>query len=36
MLVYLGCLVVPSLSHAAELKQETAVRWNAYLDAARP
>ena len=35
MLPYLGCLVVPSLSHAAELRQDTLVYWNAYLDAAR-
>jgi hypothetical protein len=36
MLVYLGGLVVPSLSHGAELRQATLVYWNAYLDAARP
>ncbi len=36
MLVYLGCLVAPSLSHGAELKQKTLTYWNAYLDAARP
>ena len=36
MLVYLGCLVAPSLSHGSELKQDTLVYWNAYLDAARP
>jgi len=35
MLVYLGCLGAPSLSHAAELRQDTLVYWNAYLDAAR-
>lgn len=34
MLVYWGCLVAPSLSRAAELKQDTLVYWNAYLDAA--
>ena len=36
MLVYLGCLVAPSLAHGAELRQDTLVSWNAYLDAARP
>jgi hypothetical protein len=36
MLVYLGCLVAPSLSHGAELKQDTLAYWNAYLDAALP
>jgi|SRR5664280_570284 len=36
MLVNLGCLVAPSLSHGAELRQDTLVYWNAYLDAARP
>jgi hypothetical protein len=36
MLVYLGGLVAPSLSHGAELKQDTLVYWNAYLNAARP
>ena len=36
MLVYLGCLVAPSLSHGAELRQDTLVYWNGYLDAARP
>ncbi len=35
-LVYFGCLVAPSLSHGAELKQDTLVYWNAYLDAALP
>ena len=34
MLPYLGCLGAPSLSHAAELRQDTLVYWNAYLDAA--
>jgi len=34
--LFLGCLVVPSLSHAAELRQDTLAHWNAYLDAARP
>jgi hypothetical protein len=36
MLVYLGWLVAPSLSHGAELRQDTLVYWNAYLDAASP
>ena len=36
MLVYLGCLVAPSLAHGAELRQDTLVSWNAHLDAARP
>ena len=36
MLVYLGCLVAPSLSHGSELRQDTVVYWNAYLNAARP
>ncbi len=36
MLIYLGCLVAPSLSHGAELKQNTLAYWNAYLDAALP
>ena len=36
MLLYLGCLVAPSLSHGAELRQDTVVYWNAYLDSARP
>ena len=36
MLVYLGCLAAPSLSHGSELKQDTLVYWNVYLDAARP
>ena len=36
MLLYLGCLVAPSLSHGAELRQDTLVYWNAYLDSARP
>ena len=36
MFVYLGCLIVPSLSHGSELRQETLVYWNAYLDDARP
>src|SRR5271165_137978 len=36
MLVPLGCLVAPSLSRGAELKQKTLVHWNAYLDTARP
>jgi len=36
MPVYLGCLFAPSLSHGAELRQDTLVYWNAYLDAARP
>ncbi len=36
MLLYLVCLVAPSLSHGAELRQDTVVYWNAYLDAARP
>ena len=36
MLVSLGCLVAPSLSHGSELRQDTLVYWNAYLDAARP
>jgi hypothetical protein len=31
-----GCLVAPSLSYGVELKQDTLVYWNAYLDAARP
>ena len=35
MLVFSGCLVAPPLSHAAELRQDTLVHWNAYLDAAR-
>ena len=35
-LVYLGCLVAPSLAHGAELKQDTLVSWNAHVDAARP
>jgi hypothetical protein len=35
-LIYLGCLIAPSLSHGAELKQKTLVSWNAYLDTARP
>ncbi len=36
MPIYLGCLVAPSLSHGSELKQDTLVYWNAYLDASRP
>lgn len=36
MLVYLGWLVAPSVSHGAELRQGTLVYWNAYLDDARP
>ena len=36
MLVNLGCLVAPSLSHGAELRQDTLLYWDAYLDAARP
>ncbi len=36
MLVYFGCLVAPSLSQGAELRQETLASWNAYLDATRP
>ena len=36
MLVYLGCLAAPSLSHGSELKQDTLAYWNVYLDAARP
>ena len=32
----LGCLLAPSLSHGVELRQDTVVHWNAYLDAARP
>ena len=32
MLVYLGCLVAPSLSHGAELRQNTLIYWNAYVD----
>ena len=36
MLVFSGCLVAPSLAHGAELKQDTLVDWNVYLDAARP
>ena len=34
MLVYWGSLVAPSLSRGAELKQDTLVYWNAYIDAA--
>src|SRR5271167_2828817 len=36
MLVYLGCLVAPSLSHGSVLRQETLVYWNSYRYAARP
>jgi hypothetical protein len=36
MLVYLGCLIAPSLSHGAELRRDTLAYWNEYLDAARP
>jgi hypothetical protein len=36
MLIYLVCLVAPSLAHGAELRQDTLAYWNAYLDAARP
>ena len=36
MLVYLGCLVAPSLSHGSELRRDTVVYWNAYLNATRP
>ena len=36
MLVYWACLVAPSLSHGSELRQDTLVSWNAYLDATRP
>ncbi len=36
MLVYLGCLVAPSFSYGSELRQDTLVYWNEYLDAARP
>ena len=36
MLVYLGCLIAPPFSEGAELRQDTLVYWNAYLDAARP
>src|SRR5208283_7884 len=35
MLVYSGCLVAPPLSHGAELRRDTLVSWDAYLDAAR-
>jgi hypothetical protein len=35
ILLYLGCLIAPSLAHGVELRQDTLVRWNAYLDAAR-
>ena len=36
LLVYLGCLVAPSLAHGTELRRDTLVSWDAYLDAARP
>ena len=36
MLVCWGSLVAPSLSRAAELKQATLARWDAYVDASRP
>ncbi len=36
MLLHLGCLVAPSLSYGAELKQKTLTYWDAYLDTARP
>ena len=36
MLLYWGCLVAPSLSHGAELRQDTLFYWDAYVDAARP
>ncbi len=36
VLGYLGCLVAPLLSHGAELKPDTVISWNTYLDAARP
>jgi len=36
MLVFSGCLVAPSLAHGAELRHDTLVYWDAYLDAARP
>ncbi len=35
ILLYMGCILAPSLAHGAELRQETLVRWNAYLDAVR-
>jgi len=36
MLVWSGSLFAPSESRGAELKQDTLVYWNAYIDAARP
>ena len=36
MLVWSGSLFSPSESRGAELKQDTLVYWNAYVDAARP
>jgi hypothetical protein len=35
-LAYLGWLVAPSLSHGTELRQDTLLYWNAYLQAAHP
>ena len=35
ILLYLGCLIAPSLAHGVELRHDTLVYWDAYLDAAR-